>query len=69
MLPSAAVHDFDTLPPVAQQQVVDFISFIKVRYQDKTKKSFVDVLTTMPNVGQDTDFNRVQDELSHDVFT
>ena len=61
MLPSTAVHDFDTLPLVAQQQVIDFISFIKVRYQEKAPKSFVDILKTMPNVGQDADFNRVQD--------
>lgn len=33
MLPSTVLHDFETLPPVAQNQVIDFIAFIKMRYQ------------------------------------
>jgi len=69
MLPSSVIHDFDTLPPIAQEQVIDFIAFVKMRYQHKTPKNFADVLAAMPNVGQDTDFNRVQDESSDDVFT
>lgn len=28
-----ALRDFETLPPDAQQQVIDFIAFIKLRYQ------------------------------------
>ncbi len=32
------------------------------------KKSFVDVLTSMPNVGKDSDFNRVDDSAGKDVF-
>ena len=41
--------------------------FEKIKH--KTPKKFADVLAAMPNVGQDTDFNRVQDESSDDVFT
>jgi len=59
MLPSSVIHDFDTLPPpIAQEQVIDFIAFVKLRYLRKTPKNFADVLAAMPNVGQDTDFNR-----------
>lgn len=32
------------------------------------KKSFAAVLSTMPNVGKDADFERVQDEGDRDVF-
>ncbi len=34
-----------------------------------TKKSFAEVLALMPNVGQDSDFERVQDDMTNDVFT
>ncbi|MBK8452379.1 MAG: hypothetical protein WAQ53_16140 [Thiofilum sp.] len=33
------LNDFETLPPDAQQQVIDFIAFIKSRYQ--TRKTVV----------------------------
>lgn len=33
------------------------------------KKSFVQVLMSMPNVGQDSDFERVHDDKATDVFT
>jgi hypothetical protein len=33
MLPSTALHDFNALPPIAQEQVIDFIAFVKARYQ------------------------------------
>ena len=69
MLPSTVLHDFDALPPVAQEQVIDFIAFVKARYQVKSKKSFIDILTSIPNVGQDNDFSREQYESNHDVFT
>lgn len=69
MLPSTVLHDFDALPPIAQEQVIDFIAFVKSRYQVKPKKSFIDILTSIPNVGQDDDFSREQDESNHDVFT
>lgn len=39
MLPPTAVQDFDALPPHAKQQVLDFIAFIKSRYQPTTKKT------------------------------
>ena len=32
------------------------------------KKSFTEVLSTIPNVGQDTDFERQQDQRPADVF-
>lgn len=32
------------------------------------KKSFADVLRSIPNVGQDSDFERVQDKDAPDVF-
>ena len=32
------------------------------------RKSFAEVLSTMPDVGQDKDFERVQDDPSQDVF-
>lgn len=32
------------------------------------KRSFVDVIAAMPNVGKDADFARVQDASSPDVF-
>ncbi|WP_008314680.1 FitA-like ribbon-helix-helix domain-containing protein [Leptolyngbya sp. PCC 6406] len=33
-----------------------------------TKKSFTEVLGLIPNVGNDSDFARVQDDTVHDVF-
>jgi plasmid stability protein len=33
-----------------------------------TKKSFAEVLGLIPNVGNDSDFERVQDDTVHDVF-
>jgi len=33
MMINPALEDFETLPPDAQQQVIDFIAFIKSRYQ------------------------------------
>jgi plasmid stability protein len=32
------------------------------------KKSFAEVLATMPNAGRDSDFQRLQDTASDDVF-
>lgn len=32
------------------------------------KQSFVEVLRSIPNVGNDSDFERVQDNTAHDVF-
>ncbi len=32
------------------------------------KKSFAEVLRLIPNVGNDSDFERVQDDTTHDVF-
>ncbi len=32
------------------------------------KKSFAEVLGLIPNVGNDSDFERVQDDTAHDVF-
>ncbi|MFI0397509.1 MAG: hypothetical protein ACH34X_00400 [Thiolinea sp.] len=33
MIPNAVLKDFESLPVDAQQQVIDFIAFIKSRYQ------------------------------------
>lgn len=33
MMPNAILQDFEELPPDAQKQVIDFIAFIKSRYQ------------------------------------
>lgn len=33
------------------------------------KKSFAEALSLIPNVGEDSDFERVQDDTAHDVFT
>lgn len=33
MIPNAVLKDFESLPIDAQQQVIDFIAFIKMRYQ------------------------------------
>ncbi|MEA5420995.1 hypothetical protein VB712_17350 [Spirulina sp. CCNP1310] len=33
------------------------------------QKSFAEVLALIPNVGNDSDFERVQDDTAHDVFT
>lgn len=33
MIPNAVLKDFESLPIDAQQQVIDFIAFIKTRYQ------------------------------------
>jgi len=33
------------------------------------KKTFAEILATMPNVGRDSDFNRMQDGKDSDVFT
>ncbi len=38
MIPNAVLQDFETLPLDAQQQVIDFIAFIKARYQARVKK-------------------------------
>jgi plasmid stability protein len=32
------------------------------------KRSFIEVLSQIPNVGEDVDFARVQDEIATDVF-
>ena len=32
------------------------------------KKSFAEVLRLIPNVGEDSDFERVQDDTDHNVF-
>lgn len=32
------------------------------------KQSFAEVLRSIPNVGNDSDFERVQDNTAHDVF-
>lgn len=39
MLPPASLDDFNALPPDAKQQVLDFIAFIKQRYQTSVKKT------------------------------
>ena len=36
MLPAEVLQDYETLPTEAQRQVIDFIEFMKARYQ-KTK--------------------------------
>jgi hypothetical protein len=64
MLPSTVLHDFDALPPVAQEQVIDFI---EGRDQVKSQKSFVDILIAMPKVGQDGDFSREQDKSTLEI--
>jgi len=69
MLPTITMQHFDSLPPMAQEQVIAFIEFLKNRYPAKAPNKFIDVLTAMPNVGQDSDFSRVQDESTQDVFT
>jgi len=33
------------------------------------KKSFAEVLSAMPNVGNDSDFSRIDDSTDNDVFT
>ncbi|UOG90947.1 MAG: DUF2281 domain-containing protein [Candidatus Thiothrix sulfatifontis] len=38
MIPNAVLQDFETLPSDAQQQVIDFIDFIKERYQARATK-------------------------------
>jgi hypothetical protein len=38
MIPNAVLQDFETLPSDAQQQVIDFIAFIKARYQTRVTK-------------------------------
>ena len=38
MIPNAVLQDFETLPSDAQQQVIDFIDFIKARYQARVTK-------------------------------
>ncbi|MDX9988729.1 hypothetical protein [Thiothrix unzii] len=38
MIPNAVLQDFETLPLDAQQQVIDFIDFIKARYQARVTK-------------------------------
>jgi Protein of unknown function (DUF2281) len=35
MASDTVLRDFDSLPPEAQQQVIDFISFLQTRYQSK----------------------------------
>ncbi|QLQ32158.1 MAG: hypothetical protein HZT40_11830 [Candidatus Thiothrix singaporensis] len=35
MMINPAFADFETLPPDAQQQVIDFIAFIKLRYPSR----------------------------------
>lgn len=37
MIPNAVLKDFESLPVDAQQQIIDFIAYIKSRYQ--TRKS------------------------------
>lgn len=33
MLPAEVLHDYEALPSEAQRQVIDFIEFMKARYQ------------------------------------
>lgn len=40
-------NDFDTLPPDAQRQVVDFIAFIKSRYSPQSAKHNSNTPTTL----------------------
>ena len=35
MIPNAIIKDFEALPVDAQQQIIDFIAFIKTRYQTR----------------------------------
>ena len=35
MIPNAIIKDFEALPIDAQQQIIDFIEFIKIRYQTR----------------------------------
>lgn len=69
MLPITAIQNFDSLPPIAQEQVIAFIDFLKNRYATKSPDFFIDSLMAMPNVGKDSDFERVQNESTSDVFT
>ena len=32
------IHEFNELPPLAQRQVFDFISFLRTRYKQSVKK-------------------------------
>lgn len=38
MIPNTVLQDLETLPLDAQKQVIDFIAFIKERYQTKVIK-------------------------------
>lgn len=38
MIPITVQRDFETLPLDAQQQIIDFIAFIKSRYQTQVTK-------------------------------
>lgn len=50
------------LPPYLQQEVLDFMIFLEWKYlKEPPKKSFIQHLREMPDVGLDEDFERIQD--------
>lgn len=49
------------LPEAAAQEALDFIDFLCGRYQESKQQEFVDCLMQIPNVGQDKDFERLDD--------
>lgn len=38
MAQKSVIEQFDTLPPEAQRQVLDFIAFLRTRYQTATQR-------------------------------
>ncbi len=55
------LQDFDTLPPDAQQQVIDFIAFLQTRYQRSARKKIRTIqLASEPFLGVWSDRDDMQ---------
>ena len=61
MEPDKIVNDIATLPPEAQRQVADFISFLKTRYKRREKPFRRDTIANDPFIGMWKDREEMKD--------
>ena len=61
MEPDKIVNDIATLPPEAQRQVADFISFLQTRYKRREKSVRRDTIANDPFIGMWKDREEMKD--------
>lgn len=61
MEPDKIVNDISTLPPEAQRQVADFISFLKTRYKKRQKSARRNNIANDPFIGMWKDREEMKD--------